>query len=132
MRPMSLPHGAVTTATLMPPPASLTASLSVLPIERVRGPSDSMLSTAPAGGNAFAVGQQSELKAAYIETNVEQLVEVGGMTDQVGKPYPSVVRHSVCNLFDPPLTKPTRAIKKPSFPRRRESNLVGCHQILKT
>jgi len=39
----------------------------------------------------------------------------------------SVVLHSVCNLFDPPLTKATRAIKEPSFPRRRESNLVGCH-----
>jgi len=45
---------------------------------------------------------------------------------------PSVVLHSVCNLFDPPLTKATCAIKEPSFPRRRESNLVGCQQILKT
>ena len=52
--------------------------------------------------------------------------------DALEKAVAGVVLHSVCNLIDPPLTKATRAIKEPSFPRRREPNLVGCHQILKT
>ena len=46
--------------------------------------------------------------------------------------WASVVLRSVWHLFDHPLTKGTRTMKEPTFPRRRESNLVGCHQILTT